>query len=70
MLIDQGSERTDALFLIQALLDHSSVTVTARYVGVSLQKDKVNKILRGARMYGPTTHDAGNVVSLRARAAR
>jgi integrase len=67
-LVSGGSDQTDALFLVQALLHHANVQMTAGYIGVALQRDAINKIIRGARMYGGGNERGGNVVPLRARA--
>lgn len=52
LIVSQGDDKTNALFLIQALYDHSDVRRTADYIGVALQRDTVNAMLRGQRMYG------------------
>ena len=62
-LLDEGS-RDDALRITQTLLNHSSVTMTERYIGLERERDKRDESLKGKPfMSRLTTRD--NVMQLR-----
>ena len=60
---DDPAARDDALRKVAAMLHHRTITTTERYLGLDVDRERRDSLVRGERMF--TTTDRANVVQIR-----